>query len=165
MSEKAERYHRYTMTGAACLLMLLCAFSLWISGRDESVQPQEEAIMTSAVGSMEEFVIERAQLREQQMRQLNGIIEDDRTSDEIRASAQRQLMQLCTWMEQEATIEGVLRTRGFDRVIATVHTDSANILVRTQNLTQEDANAILELVARETGLLGGNIKIIPLNSP
>ena len=58
-----------------------------------------------------------------------------------------------------------MRARGFAQAVATVHEDSANVLVETEALTQEDASAILELVARETGLLGGNIKIIPLNSP
>ena len=82
---------------------------------------------------------------------------------EVRLAAQRRIMDIYARAEQEMNIEGVLRARGFDEALATVSTDCANVLVRTKSLSQADADAILELVCRETGLLGGNIKIIPLN--
>ena len=59
--------------------------------------------------------------------------------------------------------EGVLRVRGFEDAVVTVHADSANVLVRTPSLSRDQSAQILELVSRETGLLGGNIKIIPIN--
>ena len=47
-------------------------------------------------------------------------------------------------------------------MLVSVHQDSANVLVRTDALTQADAALILELTARQTGLTGGAIKIIPV---
>ena len=123
----------------------------------QSAEPQADPL--------EEFRLEREQMRDMQTAQLNDIIYGENTDDETRALAQRTLLSLLAWSEQETTIEGVLRARGFAQAVATVHEDSANVLVETSALSQEDANAILELVTRETGLLGGNIKIIPLNSP
>ena len=39
----------------------------------------------------------------------------------------------------------------------------ANVLVASAGLSRQDAAVMLELIARETGISGGNIKIIPIN--
>ena len=46
--------------------------------------------------------------------------------------------------------------------MATVHEDSVNVLVRAESLSQSETAVILELVLRETGISGGNVKIIPI---
>ena len=110
-----------------------------------------------------EFRLEREQLRSMQTAQLNDIIHDSATDEETRALAQRTLISLLTWSEQETTIEGVLRARGFADCVVTVHEDTANVLVRAQTLTREESAVILELVLRETDVSSGNVKIIPIN--
>ena len=55
--------------------------------------------------------------------------------------AQRQLLELTDWMEKEVTIEGVLRSRGFEDALATVHTDSVNVLVRCESITQQNTRS------------------------
>ena len=52
--------------------------------------------------------------------------------------------------EQETTIEGVLRARGYADCVATIHEDTANVLVRAEALTRQETAVILELVLRET---------------
>lgn len=173
MANITRQIWRYAPLGAAFAVlalgtagMLLARETLVPAPDQTQAQVQAEASMpVSAQASMEEFLVERALMREMQMEQLQAIVDDERTQEDVRASAQRRMLELLDWMEQETTIEGVLRARGFAQAVATVHEDSANVLVETSALSQEDANAILELVTRETGLLGGNIKIIPLNSP
>jgi len=110
-----------------------------------------------------EFRTEREQLRAMQAAQLSEIIYGERTDDETRALAQRKLIELADWSEKELTIEGVLRARGYEGAVVTVHTDSANVLVRADGITRQESAVILELVLRETGLSGGNVKIIPIN--
>ena len=171
MATITRQIWRYAPLGAAFVVLALGAAGMLLARETLAPEPsqaqvQAEASMpVSAQASIEEFLVERALMRETQMEQLQAIVDDERTQEDVRASAQRRMLELLDWMEQETTIEGVLRARGFVQVVATVHEDSANVLVETSALSQEDANAILELVTRETGLLGGNIKIIPLNSP
>ncbi|NLG24794.1 MAG: SpoIIIAH-like family protein [Clostridiales bacterium] len=112
---------------------------------------------------IEDFIAERRALRVEEARQLDAIIDDANTSDEVRADAQRQKLNRLNWAHQETLIEGVLRARGFEKVVVTVSSDSANVLVGIDQLTQGQSATILELVARETGLSGGNVKIIPIN--
>lgn len=160
----SERVERLAMMGAACLLTALCAFSLWLARGGGVPEATPDQVVTAMAGgtAMEEFLMERTQIREMEMRQLNSIIEGESTSEAVRAQAQGQLLELCDWMEKETTIEGVLRVRGYGRAVVTVHGDSVNVLVEAEDLSQTEAEAILELVTRETGLLGGNVKIIPV---
>ena len=109
------------------------------------------------------FASDRNALRREEIDQLREISEDPASSDTVRASAQERMMQLLKWMEQEATVEAVLSARGYETPVVTVHSDSVNIVVRAESLTREEASVILELTMRETGVTGGNVKIIPIN--
>ena len=112
---------------------------------------------------LEDFRTEREQLRSMQTAQLNDIIHDGETDSQTRALAQRTLIDLMAWAEQETTIEGVLRARGYEDCVATIHEDTANILVRAEALIRQETAVILELVLRETDVDSGNVKIIPIN--
>ena len=65
----------------------------------------ESSMPVSAQASIEEFLVERALMRETQMEQLQAIVDDERTQEDVRASAQRRMLELLDWMEQETTIE------------------------------------------------------------
>jgi len=124
---------------------------------------QPPPALEEEIDPLVEFQTEREQLRAMQTAQLSEIIYGEKTDDETRALAQRKLIELADWAEKELTIEGVLRARGYEGAVATVHTDSANVLVRAEGITRQESAVILELVLRETGLSGGNVKIIPIN--
>ena len=111
---------------------------------------------------MSRFRLEREQLRAREEAQLNDIIHSEGADGQIIADAQRQLLEMLSRSETEATLEGLLQSRGFEEVIVSVSRGSANVLVRTDMLTQGETAVILELVMRETGLTGGNVKIIPV---
>lgn len=109
------------------------------------------------------FASDRNALREKELEQLRQIAADPASSDAVRAAAQERQMLLMEWMEQEATVEAVLSARGYETPVVTVHSDSVNVIVRTEALNRADAEIILELTTRETGVTGGNVKIIPIN--
>lgn len=114
-------------------------------------------------GAIAVFAADRDQLRQEELRQLAGIAADEASSQEIRGEAQRRRMELMRFMELEATIAEVLSARGFETPVVTVHADSVNVLVSSETLSREQAGVILELVTRETGITGGNVKIVPIN--
>ena len=164
MTDRGEKYRNLATLAAAVLLTVLCLVSVIISEKtEEEISANVPAVLVSARSDIEEFILERAQLRETEIQALKEISGDETTSNEVRLSAQRRIMDIYARAEQEMNIEGVLNARGFEEVLATVSADCANVLVRTDMLSQEDADVILEVVCRETGLIGGNIKIIPLN--
>jgi len=111
---------------------------------------------------MAAFRLEREQLRARQEAQLNDIIHDDGADGETRAQARRALMDMLAHARDENAIEGILQSRGFEEALASVSDSAANVLIRGEALTHAQSAVILDLVMRQTGLTGGNVKIIPV---
>jgi hypothetical protein len=145
------------------LLFALCSVYMlvWSGGREDGAVPSASQVY-EPVDSVARFRSERERVREVEIRQLNELIEDASAGQELKDQAREKLIRLTEWMEQETTVEGVLRAEGFSDPLVTVHADSVNVLVRTKTLTQSDAAKILSLAARETGESSGNIKVIPI---
>lgn len=118
---------------------------------------------SEAPNQVEAFKTLRQQLRSMEKAQLNDVAHSMDSEDELKRMAQRQLLELCEREEQELTLEGVLSLRGYENPVVTVHADSVNVLLQTQAINRQESSAILELVCRETGVQGGNVKIIPIN--
>ena len=160
-----KREIKRALVGCALLaLMALEAAAGYLLGmRSGSVMtsaPASTAIET--VEPLSRFRLEREQLRARQEAQLNEIIYGEKTDAETVALAQSQLLSLMRRSEQEATLEGLLQGRGFEDALVSVGERSANVLVRRETVTQSESAVILDLVMRETGLTGGNVKIIPV---
>ena len=160
------RWKRTVKVLGLIALMLFAAAGGWCVGR-VSVEKDVQAVIAEAstgeVDAIAAFRTEREQLRAMQKAQLNEIVHSDASEAEIAALAQRQLMDICSREEHELTLEGLLALRGFDDPLVTVQSDSANVLLRTQMVTQQECSIILDLVCRETGVQSGNVKIIPIN--
>lgn len=159
---------RYKQVAGVLSALLLVAIMVYVAApafeKSEPVLARPEATAAAQrEDPLEKFRAERKQTREEEIRQINALLDDESVDEQIRVQAQGQLLNLTNWMEQEVTIEGVLRARGYQDPLATVHEDSVNVIVRSDALTQSDSARILELVTRETGQTGGNVKIIPIN--
>ena len=159
----ALRLGRITKAAGVIVLALTMAAGWWMgrSSVDVPVAPVNAAVQEE--DAVAAFRTEREQLRAMQKAQLNEIVHGDGTEAEIAALAQRQLMELCSREEHELTLEGLLTLRGFDDPVVTVQSDSVNVLLRAELVTQQECSVILDLVCRETGVQSGNVKIIPIN--
>ena len=157
------RLGRITKAAGVIVLALTMAAGWWMgrSSVDVPVAPVNAAVQEE--DAVAAFRTEREQLRAMQKAQLNEIVHGDGTEAEIAALAQRQLMELCSREEHELTLEGLLTLRGFDDPVVTVQSDSVNVLLRAELVTQQECSVILDLVCRETGVQSGNVKIIPIN--
>ena len=111
---------------------------------------------------MAAFRLEREQLRARQEAELNELIHAPDGDGEIAALARRQLLDMLEHARDENAIEGVLRSRGFEDALASVSDAAANVLIRGDGPTLAQTAVILDLVMRQTGLTGGNVKIIPV---
>ena len=160
----ALRLGRITKAAGVIVLALTMAAAGWWMGRssvDVPVAPVNAAVQEE--DAVAAFRTEREQLRAMQKAQLNEIVDGDGSEPDIAALAQRQLMELCSREEHELTLEGLLTLRGFDDPVVTVQSDSVNVLLRAELVTQQECSVILDLVCRETGVQSGNVKIIPIN--
>ena len=107
------------------------------------------------------FKTEREASRNQQIEYLDGIIADSNTDAETLKQAQNQKLELTESMEKEVTVEGLLKAKGFDDAVVTIHEGSVNVVVKDGELTDAKVAQILDIVCRETQEAPENVKIIP----
>jgi len=150
----------------ACLLSASVGFFsaqyLSVKHVQQDIPADSSAYVQPETSTFEQFRKERQQLRSMQKAQLNEIIFSADSDSETVRLAQRQLLDLLSREEKENTLEGLLEIRGFEEAVASIHGDSASILISAEVITQQQSGMILDLVCRETGFLSGNIKIIPI---
>ena len=152
--------------GCICTCLALIFASGMAVGKYSTPAPAQQAAPVSShttSDALEAFRTERQQLRQMQLSQLNEMIHSENTSPDISTLAQQRKLELLEWSEPELTLEGVLSMRGYPDSVATVHTDSVNVMVHSESVSRQEAAIILELVTRETGISGGNVKIVPIN--
>ena len=142
------------------LALSAAVLALWLALGRGGVEVR--AVRVEPVQAMSDFYTDREALRGDELDRLREIVADEGTPEEIRLAAGRRELELMDRSEKEAAIEAVLTARGYAPVVVTVQSDSVNVLIKTESLTRQDAQAILDLVMRETGVTGGNVKIIPL---
>lgn len=129
--------------------------SAMVEESDESAyQPAEQSIAT--------FRDERTRSRSVTVAQLNAIIEDESTDEQTRREAQQALMMSMERSEQETAIEGLTTALGFESCVASVGDDTCTVIVKAASLTRQQAAQILDVACRETGMLSGSIKVIPV---
>lgn len=146
---------------AVCMVLVVLD---GLNGMRESIEAaSSNASGGSEMNQVSAFKTLRQQIRAMEKAQLNDVAHSANAEPELVEMAQRQLLELCEREEQELTLEGVLSMRGYDEPVVTVHSDSVNVLIRAETVTRQESSTILELVCRETGVQGGNVKIIPIN--
>ena len=107
--------------------------------------------------------LSRDKLRAGLIDRLNEIVNNDNTNDEVRAEAQKKIMDIGEISEKELTIEGLIKAKGFDDVLVFLTDESAKVVVSTDKLTEQDVVKILDIVMGETNLEASNIKIMEKN--
>ena len=133
--------------------------SIRLAGRPRAISA---TVPVEAEDPLQSFRLEREQLRAREEAQLNQIIYSAGAGEDA-AQARQRLMDMLSRAEEESTLEGILLARGFEDAVVNVSAHSADVLLRRDSpLTQRESAVILELVMRQTGLAGGNVKIVPV---
>jgi stage III sporulation protein AH len=157
--------NRRTMTLlAVCLLLLAAVAANVIMNRSEEkmADAATTAVSVSAPGAQGSFFdmyrSERDSVRTQELAYLDAIVAQG--GDEATLSeAQKQKMTLVDCMESELNTENLIRAKGFEEVIVSMHNGSVNVIVDADALTDEQVAQILDIVLRQTGETAENIKV------
>ena len=157
--------NRRTMTLLGVGLLLLAAVAAnVIMNRSEQglLQGETAAVSVSAPMAQGSFFdmyrSERDSVRTQELAYLDAIVAQG--GDEMTLSeAQKQKMTLVGCMESELNTENLIRAKGFEEVIVSMHNGSVNVIVDADALTDEQVAQILDIVLRQTGETAENIKV------
>ncbi len=123
-------------------------------------EPEGGAVSASAgaTGFFESFRTQRDTTREKEIAYIDTIIAAG-ADEETMAEAQQQKLAIVDSMEKEMTVESLLRAKGFTDAAVTLHTGSVNVIVKAEQLSDEQVAQVLDIVIRETGESAENIKL------
>ena len=74
--------------------------------------------------------VSRQRARDEALEVLNAVIENANATDEVKAEAVAEITKISLEMEQEADIESLLLSKGFEKCVAVVNGETASIVVK-----------------------------------
>ncbi|HHU42905.1 MAG: SpoIIIAH-like family protein [Clostridia bacterium] len=104
---------------------------------------------------------DRETTRAEEILYLDSIITSAEADEETIAQAQQKKLALCDIMETELILEGLIKAKGFEDCVVTISTENVNVVVKKEELTQEQAAQILHIIVSETDFESPNVILIP----
>ncbi|MBN4062779.1 MAG: stage III sporulation protein AH [Alkaliphilus sp.] len=110
-----------------------------------------------------ESKLHRDKKRSEMISNLNEIINNQLTSENIRTQAQETKLLVIVNTEREMLVENMIVAKGFTDAIVYISDQRINIVVNTASLNEEDVAKIVDIVKRETEITLDNIIIMNRN--
>ena len=124
------------------------------SGSNDSTESAGEEYFSSVQ-------VNRQRARDEALEVLNGVLDNQNATEDVKAEAIAEITQISLEMKQEANIESLIVSKGFERCVAVINGDSANVVVSCNGtLTSEQLAQINAVVFEQAGIEPVNITIV-----
>lgn len=128
-----------------------------VSKTDESVEE------TSANGDyFEDARKNRETSREKALDILNQTLSNNNFDESARKKAQESIISMAEAVEKEASIENLIKAKGYEKVSVYIDGESVEIVVKKDGFTDSDANKLSEIVTGQLNIAPSGVKIIPV---
>lgn len=135
------------------------------AGSDVDQTPGDAVLTSSEVSNIAaEAKVTREQVRSKNKETLQGIIDDKNIGDEQKQDAVNQLVAMTDLSEKEAAAETLLASKGFANAVVTLTSDTADVVVDGENLSDASRAQIEDVITRKTGISPENIVINPIHA-
>ena len=105
--------------------------------------------------------VSRQRAREEALEVLNAVVENQNATDDVKAEAVAEIKKISLEMEQEADIESLLISKGFEKCVAVINGETASIVVKcSETLTPAQLAQINASVYEVAGIEPVNITIV-----
>ncbi len=107
---------------------------------------------------------ERTATRNEELVQLDSVIALYEEGDEKYEAATEMKMEIVAAMEKELVLENMVKSLGFSDAVVSVSSDSdnVNVFINSSELNYDTALSIYSMMKNETGIVAGNIIIMPV---
>lgn len=123
-----------------------------VTGDDTAARPD----------SLADARLARDRSRSQEMEGLAALAANQQLAEETRANAGAELVGLTQRQARETEAEGLLRARGYPDAVVFLHTDAAEVILKTDvELTAAQAYAVAEVVARAANVSVQQVTVLP----
>lgn len=128
-------------------------------GQEEKENEVKSVSALSTSGSFfESYREERDTVRTEELAYLDAIVAQG-ADEETLSDAQQQKLSLIACMEAELNSENLIKAKGFEEVIVSMHNGAVNVIVGGESLSDEQVAQILDIVLRATGETAQNVKV------
>ena len=107
---------------------------------------------------------ERTTTRNEEIMQLDSVIAVYEAGEEKYETATAMKMELVSAMERELVLENMVKSLGFTDAVVSVSVDSdnVNVFINSAELNYDTALSIYNMMKNETGIVSGNVIIMPV---
>ncbi|MCL1802709.1 MAG: SpoIIIAH-like family protein [Eubacteriaceae bacterium] len=106
-----------------------------------------------------EYRLERDAVRSENITLLESIVNNKNATKEAVAEATDQMIKLVQNREAIRSIEGQIKSKGFDDAVVFIESGYATVFIDANDISQQQAIQIQEVVHKETGIEISNIAI------
>ena len=117
---------------------------------------------TQAASFFVTYRADRAQARTEAVAYYDAIISSSSSSADAKALAETKKAEIIATMTLEMNMEGLIKAKGFEDVIASCSDSYINIIVKSAELSESEVAQIVEVVQSQTQKDIDYIKIIPV---
>ena len=103
---------------------------------------------------------ERAGAREEALEIIDETLDRENLTDEDKEAALAQASVIAGNTDKEASIESILKAKGFEDVVVVIGEKDVNVVVKAKELSTAQTAQIKDAVTSHTSFLAGDIKII-----
>ena len=121
------------------------------------------AILTSGSNIVAQAKVTREQVRAQNKETLLEIINNKNLTDEQKAEAVSQMIEMTKIAEEESAVETMLLAKGFSEAVVTITDSGVDVVVNNAELSDANRAQIEDIVTRKTGVAPENIVITPMH--
>ena len=162
---KPEKVHK-KLSGKAKKIIVLSVFCLLllVTGGvniylNNMATSQANANVQTSANFFSNYRADRQETRDQEKLYLDAIIASDATSAEAKANAEAERLKLITNMDTIMNIENLIKAKGFEDVIVSASSNTINVIVETNGLTNAEVAQIVDVVKNNSDYSIDNIKI------
>lgn len=156
--------------GSVLVLGCVVALSFILSNNDSSsakkpaVDLTKDGVKTSVTDSTTDYFaavsLQRKQARDEAVEVLKTVSENENAIEEARQTAAEDMNKIARTIEQEANIESLMQSKGFEACVAVISDDTCSVIVQSNGLLQSEVAQISEIVYEQAGITPDNLKIV-----
>ena len=149
------------MSSVVLLLAVTAVFN-FIFATSSAVSSADDGVTTANYFTT--YRAERTTTRNEEIVQLDSLIALYEAGDERYEAATEMKMEIVAAMEKELMLENMVKSLGFSDAVVSVSTDSdnVNVFINSAELNYDTALSIYSMMKNETGIVAGNVIIMPV---
>ena len=151
------------MTSLVAALALVAAFN-FVLATDDTLASADGSVTTANYFTT--YRNERTSTRSEELLQLDSVIALYEVGDARYEEATQMKLDIVEVMEKELVIENMVKSLGFSDTVVSVSTSSenVNVFINSEELNYDTALSIYNMLKNETGVVAGNVIIMPVYS-